>query len=260
MMTIRSGSNANCVYIQNGSYGILVDVGAGIRTVEKALAEVGRSPREIAAIFITHEHSDHIAGLAALTKKYPIPIFANDATAEAICLRYPELDPDLFVSLPTGRSAVCPDLEVSSFKTSHDAAESVGYTITDGRKKISIATDLGVMTETVLQHIRQSDAILLESNYDEDMLRFGSYPPPLKQRILSRSGHLSNEDCSVTAALLAEQGTSRIILGHISIQNNTADLAYSVTQKAMEEKNIRPNEDVQLSLAPRKEQSDLWEV
>lgn len=260
VMTIRSGSNANCIYINNGNYGILIDAGVGIRTVQTALREVNCNIDRIAAIFITHEHIDHIRGLATITKKYRIPIFANTATCDAIHDRLPDVDDGLFVEMPTGRDAVCPDLKVTSYKTSHDAVESVGYTVTDGRRRISIATDLGVVTQTVLEHIRCSDAIILESNYDENMLKNGEYPPMLKRRILSAYGHLSNEDCAVTATALAEGGTRRLILGHLSQNNNLPALAYNTTLAALENSNIKVGSDVQLSVASRDVCSELMEV
>ncbi len=260
LMTIRSGSNANCIYINNGNYGILIDAGVGIRTVQAALKEVDCDIKRMAAIFITHEHIDHICGLASITKKYRIPIFANAATCEAIRGRLPDVDPELFMHMPTGYHAICTDLKVTSYKTSHDAVESVGYTVTDGRRRISIATDLGVVTQTVLEHIRCSDAIVLESNYDENMLRNGDYPPTLKHRILSAHGHLSNADCAVTATALAEGGTKRLILGHLSQNNNLPTLAYNTTLKALENSNIKVGRDVLLSVASRDVYSDFMEV
>lgn len=260
LMTIRSGSNANCIYINNGNYGILIDAGAGIRTVQAALNEADCDIKRMAAIFITHEHIDHIRGLASITKKYRIPIFANASTCEAIGDRLPDVDPELFMQMPTGYHATCTDLKVTSYKTSHDAVESVGYTVTDGRRRISIATDLGVVTQTVLEHIRCSDAIVLESNYDENMLRNGEYPPMLKQRILSAHGHLSNVDCAVTATALAEGGTKRLILGHLSQNNNLPTLAYNTTLEALENSNIKVGRDVLLSVASRDVCSEFMEV
>ncbi len=259
-MTIRSGSNANCIYIDNGSYSILIDAGAGIKTIQGALAGIGTSINKIAAIFITHEHIDHIRGLSALVRKANIPIFANDITCQAIIGRLPELCLDRFVELPTGSSAVCSDLKVTSFRTSHDAAESVGYTITDGKRRISVATDLGVVTPTVLEHIRCSDLVLLESNYDEMMLKNGEYPAKLKHRILSEQGHLSNHSCAVTATVLAEGGTRRLVLGHLSQNNNIPRLAYNTTLSALEENHIQVGRDVLLSVASREACSELMEV
>lgn len=260
LMTIRSGSNANCIYINNGNYGILIDAGAGIRTVQSALKEADTDLSHIAAIFITHEHIDHIRGLSTITKRYPIPVFANAATCDAIHDRLPDVDTGLFIELPTGRDAVCPDLKVTSYKTSHDAVESVGYTVTDGKRRISVATDLGVVTQTVLEHIRCSDAVILESNYDETMLKNGIYPPMLKRRILSAHGHLSNEDCAVTATALAAGGTKRLILGHLSQNNNLPMLAYNTTLAALDNSNIKVGSDVLLSVASREACSEYMEV
>ncbi len=260
LMTIRSGSNANCIYINNGNYGILIDAGAGIRMVQTALREADCDLDRIAAIFITHEHIDHIRGLVSITKKHRIPIFSNAATCNAIHDRLPDVDQNLLVHMPTGYHAVCSDLKVTSYKTSHDAVESVGYTVTDGHRRISIATDLGMVTPTVLEHIRCSDAVVLESNYDENMLKNGEYPPMLKRRILSAQGHLSNEDCAVTATALAEGGTRRLILGHLSQNNNLPTLAYNTTLTALENSKIKVGSDVLLSVASRNEYSELMEV
>ena len=259
-MTIRSGSNANCIYIDNGSYSILVDAGAGIKAIQCALSDIECSINKIAAIFITHEHIDHIRGLSSLARKINAPIFANAATCQAIMGRLSDLGEDHFVELPSGASAVCSDLKVTSFRTSHDAAESVGYTITDGKRRISIATDLGVVTPTVLEHIRCSDLVLLESNYDETMLKNGEYPAKLKHRILSERGHLSNVSCAVTAAALAEGGTRRLVLGHLSQNNNIPKLAYNTTLAALEESHIQVGRDVLLSVASREIRSELMEV
>ena len=256
IMTIRSGSNANCTYINNGNYGILIDAGVGIRTVQAALRGIDTDLSHIAAIFITHEHIDHIRGLVSITKKYRIPIFANAFTCDAICDRLPDLSANLLVELPTGRDAVCPDLRV----TSHDAVESVGYVVTDGKKRFAVATDLGVVTPTVLEHIRCCDTVLLESNYDERMLRNGPYAPSLKQRILSSHGHLSNVDCGVTAAALVEGGTKRLILGHLSENNNLPMLAYNTTLEELEKHKIAVGRDVALSVASRETCSDYVEV
>lgn len=259
-MTIRSGSNANCIYIDNGSYCILIDAGAGIKTMQNALADIGVSISKIAAVFITHEHIDHIRGLSALARKANIPIFANAATCQAIMARFPELTDNYFVELPSGASAVCSDLKVTSFRTSHDAAESVGYTVTNGNRRVSIATDLGLVTSTVLEHIRCSDLVLLESNYDEMMLRNGNYPAKLKQRILSEQGHLSNYSCAVTATALAEGGTRRFVLGHLSQNNNIPQLAYNTTLTALKDNHIQVGRDVFLSVASRESRSELLEV
>lgn len=260
VMTIRSGSNANCIYINNDTYGILVDAGAGLRMISCALHDAGQDFSRIAAIFITHEHIDHIRGLETILKKYKIPVFANEATLNAVVGRFPSIDTACFSVLPTGLSAACPNLRVTSFKTSHDAVESVGYTITDSKRTLSVVTDLGVVTETVLCSIGKSNAVVLESNYDEAMLKGGKYTPSLKRRILSANGHLSNDDCALTASVLAQGGTQRIILAHLSENNNIPSIALKTTEKALTSGRIALGRDIFLEVASRNEASGLMDV
>lgn len=259
VMTIRSGSNANCILVKQKNYGILIDAGVGIRTLNSALKSEDLDIDRIAAIFITHEHSDHIKGLETILKNRNIPLFANEATLSAISDRL-YFEPKSAHILPTGSTAACPDMEVKSFRTPHDAIESVGYTVTDGVRKFSLATDLGVMTKEVFAAIGKSHALVLESNYDPHMLQYGPYPMMLKKRIFSERGHLSNEDCAKFAAILATHGTEKIILGHLSQNNNTPELAYKSTAQALIEKDIRVNSDVLLYTASRMEASPIFEV
>ena len=256
LMTIRSGSNANCVYIKKDGYGILIDAGVGPRILAGALRCAGSDISRIAAIFITHEHIDHIRGLETITNRYHIPVFANEATLYAIEARYPGIDSSVFYALPTGANAVCPDLQVTSFKTPHDAVESVGYSVTDGRRTVSVATDLGVMTQTVLNQILTSDAVVLESNYDTDMLVHGAYHPSLKKRILSENGHLSNDECADAAVRLLESGTKTLVLAHLSENNNMPDIAYKTTRRMLEQSGAKIGTDIALVCASRTEASE----
>ncbi len=258
-MTVRSGSNANCILVKQKNYGILIDAGAGIRTLNAALKAADLDIDRIAAIFITHEHSDHIKGLETILKNRNIPLFANEATMSAITERL-YFEPRCAQILPTGATAACPDLEVKSFRTPHDSVESVGYTVTDGIRKFSLATDLGVMTKEVFASIGKSHALVLESNYDPYMLQYGPYPAMLKRRISSERGHLSNDDCAKFAAILAAHGTEKIILGHLSQNNNTPELAYKATAQALIENDIKVNSDVLLYTASRTEASPIFEV
>ena len=145
---------------------------------------------------------------------------------------------------------------MTSFKTPHDAVESVGYTVTDGRRTISVATDLGVMTPAVLDRILTSDAVVLESNYDTDMLVHGAYHPSLKKRILSENGHLSNDECAAAATRLIESGTRTLVLAHLSENNNLPDLAYQTTRRMLEQCGAKIGTDVALVCASRTEASE----
>lgn len=259
VMTVRSGSSANCVLIKQGGYCILIDNGVGIRALTAALKTADLDSERIAAVFITHEHSDHIKGLENLLKGRSIPIFGNENTLNAVACRLC-IDTDCFHILPTGATASCPDLQVTSFRTPHDSVESVGYTVTDGKRKFSLATDIGVVTKEVAAAIIGSDTVVLESNYDEQMLRNGIYPPYLKERILSNVGHLSNASCAKFAPMLVQRGTKRIILGHLSQNNNTPDLAYKSALNGLEQSGITAGKDVELYTASRDEASILFEV
>lgn len=258
--TIQSGSSGNSTYIGCNNYGILIDAGAGIRVTAAALERAGTDLKHICAVFVTHEHSDHIKNLASITKKHRIPVFANKKTLQSILSICPSCDDSLFHEMETGKSAQGGDIIVSSFKTSHDSAESVGYTIKAGDCQISTVTDLGCMTDDILDCIYKSKLVLLESNHDKQMLMTGGYPYFLKKRILSDRGHLSNDDCAEAALKLVRSGVNNIILGHLSSENNTPDIAFETTKEYLEENGIKINRDITLITAPRLEPSDIFNI
>lgn len=242
-----SSSKGNAAYIGSGGSGILVDVGVSARRLETALYDIGVDPASLDAIFITHEHSDHRAGLKVFASRYGIRTYATDGTLDAL-----EKNGDLkgvdYDSVGYGVEAG--ELLVTPFNTSHDSAESCGYTVNtpDGRK-ITVCTDLGYVSETVSEAISGSDLILLESNHDIRMLETGPYPYHLIQRIKGKRGHLSNECCAEEAQKLINSGTTRIVLGHLSEQNNMPVLAYQTTFAALEETGARADSDYILKVA-----------
>ena len=227
---LRSGSNGNSTLIKGGSSSILVDAGLSCKAICTALEQIGSSYEEIDGILLTHEHSDHIKALPVLLKKLTCPIYATEGVLEYIVknLKIPAHIP----LVPLEKKAFeLHDLEIKAFETPHDSVGSVGYQIkTPNNKIISIATDLGCMTEEVFEHISKSSAVLLESNYDEGMLMCSAYPYIIKRRIISNIGHLSNIDCAKTAVKLAEKGVENIILGHLSQNNNMPELAFNTTK------------------------------
>ena len=182
-------------------------------------------------MLITHEHSDHIYGLKTLHKRCPGPVYAPRTVAARLRGMLPEIDEHLVV-IPVGESFSVGRLSIRAFHTPHDTDESVGYRVEDGAS-FAIATDMGCVTEEVRQNLLGCDAVLIESNHDEDMLRFGPYPVYLKRRILSEHGHLSNDSCAAFARELADSGTGTIILGHLSRQNNTPDTAMRAASAAL---------------------------
>ncbi len=242
-----SGSSGNCLYIGTPDSGILIDAGVSARRIERALCERDIDPKTIQAVFVTHEHTDHTAGLRVLQKRYGMPIFASDGTAQglyesgALC--------EGSVCLPFDQAQL-DDFCVTAFRTSHDCRESNGFCIEvrDGRR-IGIATDLGVMTDTVREGLRGCDLIHIESNHDVRMLESGPYPYPLKRRILSECGHLSNENCAAELPDLLRLGTTRIVLGHLSRENNLPSLAYATANARLTQEGFAANRDYILQTA-----------
>ena len=245
-----SGSSGNCTYVEAGGASLLIDAGVSTRAICKALESIGSSISQIAAVLVTHEHSDHIKGLKTMLSKYEIPVYANAGTIEGILQTVP-VGKECFTELKTGGSVDIAGMGVSSFCTSHDSRESMGFRIhtPDGRR-IAIATDLGFVSDDVLNGISGCDVVMLESNHDVGMLQNGRYPYYLKRRILSKTGHLSNQDCSDVLPQLCSGGTHHFVLAHLSRDNNLPELALETAVSAMKISGI-PHEDYEIEIAPR---------
>lgn len=243
-----SSSKGNCIYFGDSECGILIDCGVSCKRICCALNENGVSPEAVKAVFITHTHSDHIKGLAVFLKKYKTPIYAQQTNLDI-----------LFDSgaLPAGTVCNAVDgclvnicgFEVSAFATPHDTPASCGYRVKcpDGKTAV-LCTDLGEVTDTVREGLSGADLVMLESNYDAEMLRRGSYPPELKRRIRSDHGHLSNDDCAENLVRLAGQGTAFFVLGHISEENNTPETAERAAVSALLP--LKRKQDYMLYIAP----------
>lgn len=246
-----SSSSGNSTYIGTPSGGILIDAGASFKGIKQALEAAGGSVEEIKAIAVTHTHDDHIKGLKPLLRNTDAIVIATSKTADIL------IEKD---KLPKGtKIEIIEDTldfmstEIRSFGTSHDCEGSCGYSfsLSDG-KKISVCTDLGVVTDNVRQAITGSDAILLESNHDIEMLKTGPYPPHLKLRIMSDSGHISNVACAAEIKNLLKNGTTRFILGHLSQHNNTPLLALSCSEAVLIDMGAKNGRDCILSVAAPK--------
>ena len=226
-----SGSGGNCLLLSSGDTNILIDAGISMRRVVNALAQAGHTMGEIGGVLITHEHSDHISGLKMLVKHHHLPVFAPGTVAARLLGAVPDLAGSVNI-IPVNRRFEIGSLTVTAFPTPHDTDQSVGYRVSGGAV-FALATDMGVVTEQVEAALTGADAVLIESNHDEDMLRYGPYPVYLKRRILSERGHLSNESCAALAARLAGSGTKKIILGHLSRENNRPELALAAAERAV---------------------------
>ena len=227
-----SGSTGNCLLLSDGDTRLLIDAGISLRRMEAGLAQADCGMQDMAGVLITHEHSDHICGLTSLLKRYELPIFAPHTVAARLGAMLPAAQDRLRV-IPVGEPFPLGGLRLRAFHTPHDTEESVGYRA-EGHGVFAIATDTGCLTEELLEGLRGADTALIEANHDERLLCDGPYPFRLKRRILSDRGHLSNARCAELALSLAESGTRRLILGHLSRENNTPALAMETVGRALE--------------------------
>ena len=243
IIALYSGSGGNSVYIRVADTAILIDAGKSARRLCAALKEIGSDIGMIRAIFVTHDHADHTSALEVLSKKNNIPIHITEDSARVfdrfVC---PELQRNLVRHTPI-YSVEVGDITVSSFMTPHDSLMSVGYRIEffDGEEKraVGVATDIGYVTDDIKEGLCGCEAVVIESNHDEDKLMRGPYPQELKRRILSKRGHLSNKDCAELCAFLASGGTRGFLLAHLSEENNEPTLALEETQNALCDECIR---------------------
>lgn len=245
-----SGSSGNSTYIGCAGGGILIDIGVSAKRITEALAMISVPPERIHAVFLTHEHRDHIAGLRVFASRHHIPVFGSEGTMTAL-EQAGEITAGMDAYILDMPQIAIGDFSVSCFTTSHDSADSCGYRVelADGRK-VAVCTDLGFVSQGVRQGIAGCDAVVMESNHDIDMLKTGSYPYYLKERILSRRGHLSNDACAAELPRLVEQGTTRLILSHLSRENNLPALAGRTARGILKEYGMQENRDFTLTVAP----------
>lgn len=251
--SLFSGSSGNCTFISDGKTNLLIDAGVSASRICSALAQINCSPRDIHGILLTHEHRDHIVGAGVLSRNFSIPVYANSGTIERTMPVTGWIFDDYIHIFKTNEKFDVGDIEVFPFSTSHDTADPVGYTFRLDGKYYSVATDTGVVTDTVLKHLCRSEKVLIEANHDVEMLQNGPYPYRLKQRILGQKGHLSNENAAHLAAQLVKWGAKSIALGHLSEKNNTPEKAYNAAVACFEQNNISIENDLHLQVAPKDE-------
>lgn len=255
--SLFSSSSGNATFLGSSKTGILIDAGVSAKRIKDALISREIDPRSISAIFVTHEHSDHIKGIRVLASSFNIPVYATAGTLRGL----------EEAGILNGKFPVCElsengneidDLLIKSFKTPHDSLESCGFRIEfpDGRKA-AVATDIGCVTNEVLGGVLGCDLVMLESNHDVGMLRNGPYPYYLKRRILSDRGHLSNENCAAVARDLVERGTARLFLGHLSTENNVPQLAFQTSLCTIDELGAKNGRDYILTVNPKENTEDI---
>lgn len=253
-----SGSSGNSTFIEACGRRILIDAGLSAKRISELLEDIDVPVDSISAILVTHEHSDHINGIGVLSKKYQIPVYANaecfSSFPEAIsskiptsCIRIFEPDHDFYIS----------GIRVFPFSTPHDSSHSVGFCITAKGCKCTIMTDIGHIDSRMLEIASGSDVLLIEANHDIDMLNAGPYPYILKKRILSSHGHLSNEACGAALVELYRTGVRNVVLGHLSQENNTPELARITVESTLKANGI---DDVNLTIAKKDMPAGIFDI
>jgi phosphoribosyl 1,2-cyclic phosphodiesterase len=247
--SLNSGSNANCYYVGNGNEAVLIDAGLSCRETEKRMNRLELDIQKVKAIFISHEHSDHINGLETLSKKHQLPVYITSPTLKNSRLK---LDPSLVVSFSKNKMAQIGELNVLPFSKSHDAADAHSFIVSSKGVNIGVITDIGYACKEVLKHFATCHAVFLESNYCEDMLRNGSYPYHLKQRISGDEGHLSNKQALDLFLNYKAPHLQLLILSHLSQNNNTPQL--------VEEMFAPHTGTVKMIVASRYKESEIFTV
>jgi phosphoribosyl 1,2-cyclic phosphodiesterase len=259
-LSLASGSSGNCYYIGTDDYGILLDAGVSIRSLKKNLKENGIALEQIMAVFVTHEHFDHIRSVGGLGGKCGIPVYATEKTHAGI-------DSSVYVNKKLCISrriiekevSICiKEFKITAFDVPHDANECVGYLVSYKQHKLVLATDVGHINEKVSKYIRMANHLIVEANYDREMLHKGRYPAFLKKRISNGNGHLSNSETAEFLAANFDLHLKNIWLCHLSKENNHPELAYKTVETAMHQYGIRIGKDVNLTALKRTTPSEMF--
>ncbi len=248
--SLYSGSSGNCLFVSTNNTKVLIDCGTSCKKICEGLASIDSSIEDIDAILVTHEHSDHIQSLGMVSKKFDIPVYANLETWNAMEKQKEKISSENIKLFENDKNFLLNDLTIHPFSTPHDAANPCGFSIHNGKKRLSIATDLGYMDNKIFEELQSSSFVLLESNYEPELLDASRYPFHLKQRIKGPNGHLSNETAGKTIAELMKKDLKEVILGHLSKENNFPELAYKTVAEELMNNNTDIN-TIRLSVASR---------
>ena len=216
----------NCLYVESENTKLLIDAGVSLKKIEKGLETINVNPSSLDGILITHEHSDHIQSLGNLSKKFNLPVYANSETLDSMPKQTAKISTENIKKFKVSEKFEINDIEITPFSIPHDAANPCGFSISNNSEKLSIATDIGHMTNDILKQLEDSKFILLESNYDTEVLKYSKYPYLLKKRIAGPNGHLSNEVASKVINYLLQGKLKTAMLGHLSKESNFPELAY----------------------------------
>lgn len=257
--SLYSGSSGNCLFVDSNNTKLLIDCGTSGKKITTALASINSSIEEIDAILVTHEHSDHIQSLGLLSSKYNIPIYANMETWNAMESQKKKVSENNIHVFENDKDFNLNDLTIHPFSTPHDAANPCGFNIHNGKRKLCIATDLGHMNNEIFDNLKDSSFLLLESNYDPEILKLSKYPYSLKERIKGPNGHLSNLTAGKTISALVNKNLNTVMLGHLSKENNFPELAYQTVVNELMDSNVDINK-IKINVASRNAPSDIIDV
>lgn len=229
---LGSGSRGNCIFVESGTTAVLIDAGFSGREIVSRLSAIGRDADTLDAVFVTHEHHDHICGVGVMSRRCSIPVYANEGTFKGAEKRFKKLFKTC--EFTTGDTVQFKDLCIRSFGVSHDTNDPVGFVISDGSSSIGCCTDTGIASRLIGQRLSGCDGLVLEFNHDPQMLKDGPYPPALKQRVKSSHGHLSNEDAAQLLQQLLHDKLKHVVLAHLSETNNLPEIAYRKAAAVLE--------------------------
>ena len=259
--SIASGSSGNCICVGDSTTHVMIDAGISGKRIEAGMNQYDYTTADMAGLLVTHEHSDHVAGLGVISRKYHIPIYATAGTIRAIrsMKSLGAIDDTLFHVIKPDEDFVLGSLKIHPFHISHDAADPVAYRIENDKSKVAVCTDLGYYDNNIVENLTGLDAMLLEANHDIHMLEVGAYPYHLKQRILGNYGHLSNETSGKLLSKVLNDNIKHVFLGHLSHENNYPDLAYETVrlEVTMDETTPYKGNDFDITVASRSEVSQL---
>lgn len=247
--TIASSSSGNCIYVGTENTKILIDAGLSGKKIEAGLDQIQISPQDLDAIFVTHEHNDHVDGVGVMSRRYNLPIYATEGTWNNMPSKVGEIRPRNIHQVYPGEYVDINDIVLKPFNIPHDAAQPVGYRIEAFNKSLTVATDLGFITDEVFENIQNVDLLLLESNHDVERVKNGPYPYQLKQRVLSDFGHLSNHSAGAVLTKIISEKLKYVLLGHLSCENNTPKLAYDTVNGYLENMGVNVGNDLEMYVA-----------
>jgi len=259
-LSLASGSSGNCYYLGTDSYGVLFDAGISIRYLKKVLKDNGIGLEQIMAVFITHEHIDHVKSVGCLGEKYGIPVYATEKVHSGIC-NSSFIEDKLYISrriIEKEIAVYIKDFKITAFDVPHDTSECVGYLVSYKQHKFVLATDVGHINEKVGEYIRIANHLVIETNYDKEMLITGKYPPFLRERISGGNGHLSNTQTAEFLAANFDLHLKNVWLCHLSKDNNHPELAYKTVEMAMRQYGIRIGKDLNLTALKRMTPSEMF--